>query len=74
MPFREHVGSFTPEQLDAMAAALNAAVSDLGGTATEDLAREMAQRILRCAAEGVFSEAELRQAALGNGQGGDNLS
>ena len=70
MPFREYVDSFTPEQLDAMNAALAAAVSELGGTVTENVAREMAQAILRCAAEGSFSEAKLKQAALGDGQNG----
>lgn len=68
MPFREHVDSFTPEQLDAMTAALNAAIRELGGPASDDIAREMAERVLRRASDGIFSEAELKQAALGNGQ------
>ena len=59
MPFREHVDSFTPEQL-AMTAALNPAIRELGGPASDDIAREMAERVLRRASDGIFSEAEFK--------------
>jgi len=70
MPFREHVDSFTPDQLDAMTAALNAAIRDLGGAASDDIAARWRERVLRRASDGIFSEAELKQVALGNGQDG----
>lgn len=65
MPFREHVDSFTPEQLDAMTAALNPAIRELGGPASDDIAREMAERVLRRASDGIFSEAELNRRPSG---------
>ncbi len=65
----EHANSFSPEQLDAMTTALQAAVSELDGIVTENIAREMAQRILACAAEGVFNVEILKAAALGAADG-----
>jgi hypothetical protein len=57
-----------------MAAALQAAIDELGGTATENVSREMAQRILSSAAEGVFELDKLKQAALGDGLDSGNLA
>ena len=47
-----------------MTAAFQAAVSELGGSVTEDVARKMAQSILSCTAEGVFNADTLKEAAL----------
>ena len=48
-----------------MTAALQAAIDELGGLATEEISREMANRILSAASEGVFDLEKLKQAALG---------
>jgi hypothetical protein len=69
LPFRAYANSFTPEHLDAMTAALQAAVSDLGGSVAEDVARKMAQGILSCATEGVFTAETLKEAALAAADG-----
>lgn len=68
MPFRAHAGSFTPEQLAAMTTALEAAIAESGGSLTEVTTREMAQRILKSAAEGIFTVDELKRTALGKDQ------
>lgn len=51
MPFQEHAGSFTPEQLDTMTAAFTAAVQECE-VLSPNLAREIAKHIVECAAQG----------------------
>ena len=64
MPFREHVASFTPEQLDILTTAFYAAMAELSTGGVEISQRDLAKRILDRAAEGIFDVAELKRAAL----------
>ena len=64
MPFREHVASFTPEQLDILATAFYAAMAELSTAGVEISQSDLAKRILDRAAEGIFDVAELKRAAL----------
>lgn len=64
MPFKEYARSFTPEQLDAMSAAFKLVTEEIDGVCSPELAREIAKRILDCAAQGNFNPIELKQAAL----------
>jgi hypothetical protein len=64
VPFREHVTSFTPEQLDVLTTAFYAAMAELSTAGVEISQRDLAKRILDRAAEGIFDVAELKRAAL----------
>ena len=61
MPFREHVTSFTPEQLEVLTTAFYAAIAELSTEGVEISQRDLAKRILDRAADGM---AELKRAAL----------
>ncbi len=63
MPFREHVTSFTPEQLEILTTAFYAAIAELS-TGVEISQRDLAKRILERAADGIFDVVELKRAAL----------
>lgn len=64
MPFREHVTSFTPEQLEVLTTAFYAAIAELSTEGVEISQRDLAKRILDRAADGIFDVAELKRAAL----------
>jgi hypothetical protein len=64
VPFREHVTSFTPEQLEVLTTAFYAAIAELSTAGVEISQRDLAKRILERAADGIFDVAELKRAAL----------
>ena len=64
VPFREHVTSFTPEQLEILTTAFYAAIAELSTEGAEISQRDLAKRILDRAADGIFDVAELKRAAL----------
>ena len=64
VPFRDHVTSFTPEQLDVLTTAFYAAMAELSTAGVEISQRDLANRILDRAADGVFDVTELKRAAL----------
>ena len=64
MPFRDHVTSFTPEQLDVLTTAFYAAMAELSTAGVAISQRDLANRILDRAVDGVFDVAELKRAAL----------
>ena len=64
MPFRGYAEVFSPEVLDAMTAAFNAAVQAAEIPLSETGKQEIAERILQCASSGVEDPAELTTAAL----------
>ena len=73
VPFRDHATSFTPEQLEILTTAFYAAMAELSTAGVEISQRDLANRILDRAADGVFDVAELRRAAL-DGLVGSELS
>jgi len=64
VPFRKYAGSFTPEQLEILTTAFNAAIADLTTTGIQISQRDLARRILDRAADGTFDVTELKRAAL----------
>ena len=64
VPFRKYAASFTPEQLEILTSALQAATAELNGAGFEISQSILAQRILSRAADGIFDVAELKRAAL----------
>jgi len=64
VPPREHVMSFTPEQLEILTTAFYAAIAELSTAGVEISQRDLAKRILDRAADGIFDVAELKRAAL----------
>jgi hypothetical protein len=64
VPPREHVTSFTPEQLEILTTAFYAAIAELSTAGVEISQRDLAKRILERAADGIFDVAELKRAAL----------
>jgi len=64
MPFRKYAGSFTPEQLEILTTAFNAAIADLTTTGIQISQSDLARRILDRAADGNFDVTELKRAAL----------
>ena len=64
VPFRDHVTSFTPEQLDVLTTAFHAAMAELNTAGVKVSQHDLANRILDRAADGVFDVAELKRAAL----------
>jgi hypothetical protein len=64
VPFRDHATSFTPEQLDVLTTAFYAAMAELTTAGVAISQRDLANRILDRAADGVFEVAELKRAAL----------
>ena len=64
VPFRDHATSFTPEQLDVLTTAFYAAMAELTTAGVAISQRDLANRILDRAADGVFDVAELKRAAL----------
>jgi hypothetical protein len=64
VPFRDHATSFTPEQLEILTTAFYAAIAELSTAGVEISHRDLANRILDRAADGVFDVAELKRAAL----------
>ena len=64
MPFRKYAGSFTPEQLEILTTAFNAAIADVTIAGVEIPQSDLARRILDRAADGNFDVTELKRAAL----------
>ena len=64
VPFRKYAGSFTPEQLEILTTAFNAAIADLTTTGIQISQSDLASRILDRAADGNFDVTELKRAAL----------
>ena len=64
VPFRSYAGSFTPEQLEILTTAFNAAIADLTTTGIQISQSDLARRILDRAADGNFDVTELKRAAL----------
>ena len=64
VPFRKYAGSFTPEQLEILTTAFNAAIADLTTTGIQISQSDLARRILDRAADGNFDVTELKRAAL----------
>ena len=64
VPFSDHAKSFTPEQLDVLTTAFYAAMAELTIASVAISQRDLANRILDRAANGVFDVAELKRAAL----------
>ena len=64
VPFRDHATSFTPEQLDVLTTAFYAAMAELTTAGVAISQRDLANRILDRAADGVFDVTELKRAAL----------
>ena len=64
MPFRKYAGSFTPEQLEILTTAFNAAIADVTIAGVEIPQSDLARRILDRAADGIFDVTELKRAAL----------
>jgi len=64
MPFRKYAGSFTPEQLEILTTAFNAAIADLTNAGVEIPQSDLARHILDRAADGIFDMTELKRAAL----------
>ena len=65
VPFRKYAGSFTPEQLEILTTAFNAAIADLTTAGIEIPQSDLARRILDRAADGIFDADELKRAVLG---------
>jgi hypothetical protein len=66
MPFGKYATAFPPEVVNAMTVAFDIAIRARKNPSDAER-EEMADRILECAAQGVFDVAKLTQAALGNG-------
>jgi hypothetical protein len=64
VPFHQHTSVFSPEELDMMTTALNAAMRELERMGVEVSQKEVAQRILDCTTDGVFDLKRLKRAAL----------
>jgi hypothetical protein len=64
VPFRKFTASFTPAQLEVLTAAFHAAKEELIKAGVEVSESDLAQRILKCAGDGIFNVAELKRAAL----------
>ena len=64
MPPREHVTSFTPEQLEILTTAFYAAIAELSTAGVEISQRDLAKHMLDRAADSIFDEAELKRAEL----------
>ena len=64
VPFRKYAGSFTPEQLEILTTAFNAAIADLTTAGVEIPQSDLARHILDRAADGIFDMTELKRAAL----------
>ena len=64
VPFRKYAGSFTPEQLEILTTAFNAAIADVTIAGVEIPQSDLARRILDRAADGIFDVTELKRAAL----------
>jgi hypothetical protein len=79
VPFRKYAGSFTPEQLEILTTAFNAAIADVTIAGVEIPQSDLARRILDRAADGIFDVTELKRAALNpdwqrNSQNGDRVT
>jgi len=64
--FGKYATAFPPEVLNAMTVAFDIAVNTRKNPSNAER-EQIADRILDCAASGVFDVAKLTQAALGNG-------
>jgi hypothetical protein len=64
VPCRKYAGSFTPEQLEILTRAFNAAIADLTTAGVEIPQSDLARRILDRAADGICDADELKRAAL----------
>jgi hypothetical protein len=69
MPFGKYATAFPPEVLNAMTVAFDIAAQAAKGPLSDMAKQAMEDRILECAASGVFDVAKLTKAARGEGCG-----